>query len=139
MQFIAKPSRRGQWKMEDSPDPQLARYEVVAYEPLKHYGCTPVEAGTESEAADRLGLVPYVQPLKTADVIDKLTLKRNLDALGKWAGFKAAMAQLPEGVQEDFNLAATIRKTDPTFIEYAPQLKALLELTDGEYEGLFSA
>jgi hypothetical protein len=70
--------------------------------------------------------------------ISKLTLKRRLDVLGKWASFKAFLAALGEAAVDEFNLAAEIRADDPMFQQIAPLAKQALELTDEQYAALLT-
>lgn len=68
----------------------------------------------------------------------KLTIMRRLQALDKWATFKAVMAQLPEEVQDAWNLAQDISNQDPLFAANKEMLKAALSITEEELRGLFA-
>lgn len=62
--------------------------------------------------------------------ISKLTLKRRLDALGKWAEFKSFLATA--GAEEEFILASEIRTSDPMFQALAAAAQHALGLSDAE-------
>jgi hypothetical protein len=70
--------------------------------------------------------------------ISKLTLKRRLDALGKWAEFKTFLENLGADAVDEFALAAEIRQDDAVFQQLAPMAKAALNLTDEQYVALLT-
>jgi hypothetical protein len=70
--------------------------------------------------------------------ITKLTLMRRLDALGKWGAFKSIMAQMPEVIQDAWDLALEIKSDDPLFVANAEYLKEALDLTDEEFESILN-
>lgn len=69
--------------------------------------------------------------------IPKLVLMRRLEALGKWEQFKALLAAQPT-LDDAFWLAQTLMTDDPLFVQYAPVLKAQLEMTDEQFDALLS-
>jgi len=71
--------------------------------------------------------------------ISKLTLKRRLDAMGKWAEFKLFLFSLGDAAVDEFNLAAEIRVDDPVFVQIAPLAKESLALTDEQWTSLLSS
>jgi hypothetical protein len=79
-----------------------------------------------------------VAPAPVPTGISKLTLKRRLDALGKWSAFKAFLVSLGEAAVDEFNLAAEIRPSDPMYQQIAPLAKQALGLTDEEYTALLA-
>jgi cell division protein FtsB len=73
------------------------------------------------------------QPIPTYGV-SKLSIMRRLG--DKWPILKAALATLPETVQDSWTLALGISSEDPLFIEFRPQLMEILEMTEEEFDGL---
>lgn len=71
--------------------------------------------------------------------VTKLTIKRRLDALGKWETFKAILAQAPEAVQDEWSLAQEIRSDDPMFTANRDAFRTALGLTEEEFEGILTA
>jgi hypothetical protein len=110
----------------------------------------PLDLGEEILGEVNAGLLARIAALEaelaaaqnptgpTASGISKLTLKRRLDALGKWAAFKAFLASLGETAVDEFNLAAEIRVDDPMFQQIAPLAKQALDLTDEQYTALLT-
>ena len=74
-----------------------------------------------------------------AEGVTKLTIKRRLDALGKWETFKAILAQAPEVVQDEWTLAQEIRADDPMFTANRDAFRDALELTEEEFETLLTS
>lgn len=70
--------------------------------------------------------------------ISKLELMERLDALGKWEAFKGLISSLPEKTQDGWNLAQFIRSDHPLFVQSAPIIKKILDLTDEEFDALLS-
>jgi hypothetical protein len=56
----------------------------------------------------------------------------------KWPILKAALATLPETVQDSWTLALGISAEDPLFIEFRPQLIEILEMTEEEFDALLA-
>jgi hypothetical protein len=56
----------------------------------------------------------------------------------KWPILKAALATLPETVQDSWTLALGISAEDPLFIEFRPQLLTILEMTEEEFDTLLT-
>jgi hypothetical protein len=54
----------------------------------------------------------------------------------KWPILKAALATLPETVQDSWSLALGISADDPLFIEFRPQLMSILEMDEEEFDSL---
>lgn len=73
-----------------------------------------------------------------AEGVTKLTIKRRLDALGKWETFKTVLAQAPEAVQDEWMLAQEIRSDDPMFIAHADIFKTGLDMTEEEFQNLLN-
>jgi len=71
--------------------------------------------------------------------VTKLTIKRRLDALGKWETFKAILAQAPEAVQDEWTLAQEIRADDPMFTANRDAFRDALGMTEEEFEGILTA
>ena len=69
----------------------------------------------------------------------KLTIMLRLDAMGKWANFKAVLATLPEIVQDAWLLAQDIREDNPLFVANKPALLAAITMTDAQLSSLFDA
>jgi FtsZ-binding cell division protein ZapB len=78
---------------------------------------------------------PQPQQLPTSGV-SKLTIMRRLG--DKWPILKAAISTLPETVQDSWTLALGISAEDPLFIEFRPQLMAILEMTEEEFNTLLT-
>ena len=70
--------------------------------------------------------------------VTKLTIKRRLDALGKWETFKAILAQAPEAVQDDWTLAQEIRADDPIFTANREAFQTALGLSNLEMDSLLT-
>lgn len=68
--------------------------------------------------------------------ISKLTLKRRMDALGKWSDFKNALTAA--NAWDDFALAHAVSTDDPLFSALLPQLQAALDLSDEQLSVLLS-
>lgn len=68
--------------------------------------------------------------------VSKLTLMRRLSEIGKWSIFKYLISQLPEDTQDAWALAQAVSPDDPLFVQYAPGIKAALELTDEQFDAL---
>lgn len=97
-------------------------------------------AELEAEIAQlQAQLAAALAPAAAGGGISKLTLKRRLDQLGKWAAFKAFLAELGEAAVDEFNLAAEIRSDDPMFVQIAPLAKQALDLSDEQYAALLAA
>ena len=116
-----------------SPQP-LDLAALAALAPEINIGSLARIAELESALATALA-GPTVSP----SGISKLTLKRRLDELGKWADFKAFLAGLGDAAVDEFNLAAEIRIDDPMFAQIAPLAKAALGIDDAQYEALLAA
>ena len=71
--------------------------------------------------------------------VTKLTIKRRLDALGKWETFKAILAQAPEAVQDEWTLAQEIRSDDPMFTANRDAFRTALGLTDEDFDKLLTS
>lgn len=71
--------------------------------------------------------------------VTKLTIKRRLDALGKWETFKAILAQAPEEVQDEWTLAQEIRPDDPMFTANRDAFRDALGLTEDQFETLLTS
>lgn len=69
--------------------------------------------------------------------LSKLTLKRRLEEMGKWAAFKTVLQTMPS-VWDDFVLAQTIRTDDPVFTTHAMSLKLAVGLTTEQFESLLA-
>lgn len=92
-----------------------------------------------AELADELAKVMTngVQPDDMpAEGVTKLTIKRRLDALGKWETFKAVLAQAPEAVQDEWSLAQEIRTDDPMFAANREGFRTALGMTNAEFYAL---
>lgn len=68
--------------------------------------------------------------------VTKLTIKRRLDAIGKWETFKSVLAQAPEAVQDEWTLAQEIRADDPMFIANRESFRTALGMTNAEFDAL---
>ena len=68
--------------------------------------------------------------------VTKLTIKRRLDALGKWETFKAILAQAPEAVQDEWTLAQEIRSDDPIFAANRETFRTALGMTNAEFDAV---
>tara|TARA_R110000772_G_scaffold268565_2_gene396216 strand:- start:1036 stop:1734 length:699 start_codon:yes stop_codon:yes gene_type:complete len=89
-----------------------------------------------TKAQEVIDLEPIApQPIPTYGV-SKLTIMRRLG--GKWPTLKAALATLPETVQDSWTLALEISANDPLFVEFRPQLMAILEMTEEEFDALLT-
>jgi len=97
----------------------------------------PTQAELDATHAAALAAWTAAQTAVPAS-ITKLTLKRRLDALGKWEAFKTFLESMGPQAVEDFSLAAEIRPTDPMFQQIAPLAKAALGLTDEAYHSLLT-
>ena len=62
--------------------------------------------------------------------VSKLTIMRRLG--DKWPTIKAALASLPESVQDSWMLAQEISLKDELFVSYRDQIQTILDLTDEE-------
>lgn len=67
----------------------------------------------------------------------KLQIMLKLEAMGKWTTFKAVMGQMPEIVQDAWNLAQEINESDPMFSANKEALKAALGITEEQLNSLF--
>lgn len=90
-------------------------------------------AELESELANAIAGQPDDMPVAG---VTKLTIKRRLDALGKWETFKAILAQAPEAVQDEWTLAQEIRADDPMFIANRESFRTALGMTNAEFDAL---
>lgn len=90
-------------------------------------------AELESELANAIAGQPDDMPVAG---VTKLTIKRRLDALGKWETFKAILAQAPESVQDEWTLAQEIRADDPMFIANRESFRTALGMTNAEFDAL---
>jgi hypothetical protein len=68
--------------------------------------------------------------------VSKLSIMRRLG--DKWPTLKAALATLPETVQDSWTLALEISANDPLFVEFRPQLMSILEMADEEFDALLT-
>lgn len=68
--------------------------------------------------------------------VSKLTIMRRLG--DKWPTLKAALATLPESVQDAWSLAQEISIKDELFVAYRAQLQIILDLTDEEFTTLLT-
>lgn len=93
-------------------------------------------AELESELANAIAGQPDDMPVAG---VTKLTIKRRLDALGKWEKFKAILAQAPESVQDEWTLAQEIRADDPMFTANRDAFRDALGMTEEEFEGILTA
>lgn len=93
-------------------------------------------AELESELANAIAGQPDDMPVAG---VTKLTIKRRLDALGKWEKFKAILAQAPEAVQDEWTLAQEIRADDPMFTANRDAFRDALGMTEEEFEGILTA
>lgn len=100
-----------------------------------------VQAETMEDVLTAFGLVAYTPPVvAVAPVrITQFQVMTRLDAIGKWGAFKALL-ELPgmEKAKDGFYLADYLEDTNPLFVEYAPQLKAMLELTDEQFHSIIA-
>jgi hypothetical protein len=123
------PTDEAWFKIEDRPDydPETARIERVLDETLLIDGWRVVDL-TPEEIAQRNRPKP----------ITKLTIKRRLEALGKWETFKAILAQSPESVQDEWTLAQEIRADDPMFSANKESFRLALGLTEQQFNELLT-
>lgn len=68
----------------------------------------------------------------------KLVIMRRLDALGKWETFKAMLTQMPAIVRDAWDLALEIDESDPLFLQYRPEMIAVLGISEDDLSGLFA-
>lgn len=100
---------------------------------------TPEKESLQTEldtALARIAELEAVPDDTTISGVSKLTIMRRLG--DKWPTLKAALSSLPEVVQDAWSLAQEIRADDPLFIQYGPQLKQLLGLTDDQFDSLLT-
>jgi FtsZ-binding cell division protein ZapB len=87
-----------------------------------------------TKAQEVIDLEPIAPQPIPAYGVSKLSIMRRLG--DKWPTLKAALATLPETVQDSWTLALGISADDPLFIEFRPQLMEILEMTEEEFDGL---
>jgi len=110
--------------------PDLNAAALAEIEQLKTAHAIELEKLRAEHAAALAGVHP--------NAISKLTLKRRLNALGKWSDFKAFLEDLGADAVDEFALAAEIRLDDAVFQQLAPMAKAALNLTDEQYVALLT-
>lgn len=110
--------------------PELNAAALAEIEQLKTAHAIELEKLRAEHAAALAGVHP--------NAISKLTLKRRLNALGKWSDFKAFLEGLGVDAVDEFALAAEIRLDDAVFQQLAPMAKAALNLTDEQYVALLT-
>jgi hypothetical protein len=136
---------------------EAALAEIVRLEAEHAEAETDLAAQVETLTTERDGLLSQVEALaaqvealtKAQEVIDlppvepqpiptygvsKLSIMRRLG--DKWPILKAALATLPETVQDSWTLALGISADDPLFIEFRPQLLTILEMDEEEFDSL---
>ena len=87
-----------------------------------------------TKAQEVIELEP-VEPLPIPTYgVSKLSIMRRLG--DKWPTLKAALATLPETVQDSWTLALGISADDPLFVEFRPQLMSILEMDEEEFDSL---
>lgn len=69
--------------------------------------------------------------------ITKLTLMRRLDALGKWTTFKTVIGQMPQIVQDAFDLCNELSEDDPLLVQNRPAFIQALGITGDQMDSLF--
>ena len=89
-----------------------------------------------TKAQEVIDLEPIAPQPIPAYGVSKLSIMRRLD--DKWPTLKAALATLPETVQDSWTLALGISADDPLFIEFRPQLLTILEMTEEEFDTLLT-
>lgn len=114
--------------VEDRPAIDHDRQRLVRVLTTDRDGWDVVDLSPE-ELADRHNPQP----------VTKLTIKRRLDALGKWEVFKAILAQAPEAVQDEWTLAQEIRADDPMFTANRDGFRTALGLTEDQFQKLLQS
>jgi hypothetical protein len=89
-----------------------------------------------TKAQEVIELAPITPQPIPAYGVSKLSIMRRLG--DKWPTLKAALATLPETVQDSWTLALGISADDPLFIEFRPQLLTILEMTEEEFDTLLT-
>jgi FtsZ-binding cell division protein ZapB len=89
-----------------------------------------------TKAQEVIDLEPIAPQPIPAYGVSKLSIMRRLG--DKWPTLKAALATLPETVQDSWTLALGISADDPLFIEFRPQLIEILEMTEEEFDALLA-
>jgi hypothetical protein len=130
------PARRSVGDPASWTAPEGCRYAPVLpvpdHDPKTHRAVPHLTSEADGWTLEELG----PQPPRP---ISKLTLKRRLDAMGKWPAFKAFLQSVGDVAVDEFNLAAEIRPNDPMFQQLAPLAKSALGLSDEQYEALLTA
>lgn len=97
----------------------------------------PVSALVDPEDYELIPPDPQPVSPEPARELSKLTLKRRLEALGKWETFKTVLAAQPS-LDDEFWLAQSISTGDPMFTTHADALKVAVGLSDAEFTSLLS-
>lgn len=101
-------------------------------------GITPEKESLQTELDTALARIAELEARKPrVQGVTKLTIMRRLG--DKWPTLKAALSSLPEIVQDAWSLAQEIRADDPLFVEFRPQLMALLEMENEEFNALLTS
>ena len=87
-----------------------------------------------TKAQEVIELAPITPQPIPAYGVSKLSIMRRLG--DKWPILKAALATLPETVQDSWTLALGISADDPLFVEFRPQLMSILEMDEEEFDSL---
>lgn len=136
--FIIKPDPKGLWLSKQGQ--RVAAPEAFVNGPGPFRGFSArfhmVLANDTEDAVKAFGLRP-APPLPVCSA-SKLTIKRKLEAMGKWEVFKAVMLSMPATVQDEWALAQEIREDDPLFLANRDALVAALGITPEQLDGLFA-
>ncbi|WP_375782947.1 hypothetical protein ACE10Z_23825 [Bradyrhizobium sp. Pha-3] len=96
------------------------------------FGCEQPGRVLEQAADDDPAVIAFLHPPAPApSSCTKLGLKRAYDELGNWAVVRAAIAA-DASVQEEWNLATELRRTDPL----VQRMIAVLGLSDAQVDQL---
>lgn len=136
MQYIFRPDPKGSHlRTADSVRGNLIEVPDAA---------TIIPASVKVDAASFTVWVEAVPPVPLVKVrpapartLSKLTLTRRLRDLGKEDAFWTILTAQPV-LYREFILAQELRTDDPMFTSQAPQLKAALGLTDGQFNALIA-
>jgi hypothetical protein len=132
----AKDAQGRMWLVQEQP--RTFRFPYTGW---NRDGKDTTKAETLEAALAAFGLTAYAKPIVPRPAyyrLDQDTIITRLVSLGKYTEFKAALQGLSEVAWDRFMAAPYIASTDAMFVQYAPQMKAALDLTDEQFDALIA-